>query len=334
MEIKKIDSAFLAAWLKPRPADASKTDFGNILLIAGRHGMCGAAALGAMAALRSGAGLVRVALPQEDFPILQILAPEAICMERGAALAGLDHFQAIGIGPGIGTSEEARDLLAQVLTDYHGPLVLDADALNLVAQDGELRKLVMRYGESAGAATSGLPGTGDGASAQILITPHEGEAARLINGLRGGDGKTAFRKREGETKEERETRRIDTACYLAENLHCTVLLKGKGTLIVSRQEDAENACNLTGDAGAIFRNPTGNPGMATAGAGDVLTGVITALLGQGLEVTAAACCGAYLHGRAGDLAAAEYGERSLIARDLIRKLPAAFRSGTLTGSGD
>ena len=136
------------------------------------------------------------------------------------------------------------------------------------------------------------------------------------------------------TKEELETRRIDTACYLAENLHCTVLLKGKGTLIVSRQEDAENACNLTGDAGAIFRNPTGNPGMATAGAGDVLTGVITALLGQGLDVTAAACCGAYLHGRAGDLAAAEYGERSLIARDLIRKLPAAFRSGTLIGSGD
>ena len=276
--MKEIDGAQVRIWLGRRTRDAHKGTFGRLLVVAGSPGMAGAALLCGRGAVRSGAGLVVFGVDEDLFPVMTTGLPEAICRHRNGLSFDPALYVAICLGPGLGTGEAARRLLASALAEWEGPLVLDADGLNLVAlhgMKGDLRRT----------------------KASLVLTPHPGEASRLL-------GRTDI-----------ASRREDAATDLAEETGGVALLKGAGTLIAAAGDD--------GDV-LLYRNPTGNPGMATAGSGDVLCGVIGALCARGLGPLEAATSGAYLHGLSGDLAAAALGETGLIAGDIADFLPQAF----------
>ena len=283
MREELITAGEVAGLLGKRKKDSDKRDYGSVVLFAGKEGMAGAAILASKAALRTGAGLVHIATPKENFPILQVAVPEAICIERGDALERLNSFDAVGFGPGVGKSDEMKELMAEVLKTSSKPLIIDADGLNLLAENKDLvESLWFRDGGSA------------------VLTPHEREAMRLEMSMSG-------------VMDYLEIDRPTMVKKLAWKYEAVVALKGSGTLITEAGLET------------IFRNPTGNPGMATAGAGDVLTGIILALLGQGIDPINSAKAGAYIHGMAGDLAEEKYGERSLVAGDIIESLPEAFK---------
>jgi NAD(P)H-hydrate epimerase len=273
--------------LRPRATAVSKRDFGRVVVIGGSVGMAGAPALTAMAALRSGAGLVELVVPE---PVVGIAAGFDPCvMTHGLpATAGgtcaasavavlaplLARAGAVAIGPGLGRSAEVRELVLHVWHTLAAPAVFDADALWALT-------------------------TPDAPAGPRLLTPHAGELLRLL----GGD--PAGPKADDRPWLEAEARRYAAA------RGSVVLLKGPGTLVTDGGHDA--------------RNPTGNPGMATAGTGDVLTGVAAALLAQGMPAFAAGRLAAWVHGRAGDAAAADLGQVSMTARDLLDRLHVAFR---------
>jgi ADP-dependent NAD(P)H-hydrate dehydratase len=276
----------LPALARRRP-DAHKGDFGRVLVIAGSRGMSGAAVLTTTAALRGGAGLVRVAVPQDILPIVAASNPCYMTAPlpqdaNGRLAASADELlelaqdsDAVAAGPGLGRSPALVTTLAGFVRRLVAPLVLDADGLNAFADD---TKALGRHG------------------GPLVITPHPGEFARLL--------KT-------DTKAVQDKRTELAAGFAAEH-KLVVVLKGHGTVVT--------------DGRRVFVNPTSNPGMATGGTGDVLTGVIAALLGQGLEPFAAAQLGAYVHGLAGDLACRDLGEVGMIASDLLTYLPRAFQS--------
>ena len=283
-----------ALFRKPRGRDAHKGDFGRVLVIAGSAGMAGAAILCARAALRCGSGLVTVSADKALFPILQGAVPEATCVSRSFSGAlsreALLRYDAVAFGPGIGTDEDARALTAHVLEVCEAPLALDADGLNCVAL---------------------MPGGADvELRGNVILTPHAGEAARLLGG--------------GSSAEDVQAGREAAALALARKYRgAQIVLKGAGTLVAS-------AGDPDGMDEELFPlrvrvNTTGNPGMATGGSGDVLTGVIASLLGQGFPPRTAAAAGVYIHGLAGDLMAAEFGERGLTAGDLPRGVALALR---------
>ncbi|MDR1028186.1 MAG: NAD(P)H-hydrate dehydratase [Clostridiales Family XIII bacterium] len=262
--------------LKKRHRNIHKGDCGRVLIVAGSPGMAGAAALGAMGALRSGAGLVTVSIDETLFPIVQSLVPCATCVTRAAIEEDIERWDAIAIGPGLGTDEGAVKTLESVLGAYAGIAVIDADALNIMAARGlDLRKSAVR----------------------AIFTPHAGEAARLL----------------GTEPRAIESDRADAACALAERFHAIAVLKGSETLVASPD-------------GNTSVNPTGNPGMATGGSGDVLSGVIASFAGQGFGARAAARAGVYIHGLAGDIKADEIGEYGLIATDIADTLPKAIQT--------
>ncbi|MDF1820971.1 MAG: NAD(P)H-hydrate dehydratase [Alcanivoracaceae bacterium] len=261
-------AADVAALLPPRRRDAHKGHFGHVLVIGGDHGYAGAVAMAAQAAIRAGAGLVSVATRAAHAHMVTTRQPEV--MARGVEsvedlLPLLDRATVVVIGPGLGRGHWGQALLRKVLaTDL--ARVIDADGLNLLAEAGV---------KATQAAT--------------VLTPHPGEAARLLN------TDTAAVQRD----------RFASARLLQEKWHATVLLKGAGTLVASAGEHALALVNA------------GNPGMASGGMGDVLSGVIGALLGQGLAPHDAARVGAWLHATAADDAVAEDGERGLVATDLL-----------------
>ncbi len=272
--------------LPPRKPDAHKGDFGTALIVGGSRGMTGAVALAGMAALRGGAGLVRLAVADCCLDVVAGLEPSYTTIPLRADPQGRiaaaawgpimklsESATVVALGPGLGRSPDLNELVPRLYRQIARPMVVDADALNALALKPEA--------------------LGQGGGPRIL-TPHPGEFARLIG-----------RKLERQAAEE-------AAVALARGSHVVVVLKGHHTLITDGRRQA--------------RNTTGNPGMATGGSGDVLTGVITALACQGLAVYEAARLGVYLHGLAGDLAAAELGQVSLIAGDLVRFLPRAFQS--------
>ncbi len=275
--------------IPPRMPDSHKGTYGRVLVLAGSAGMPGAASLAALAALRTGSGLVTVALPASISLAVAATVPEATQIllpneadlslqekDRLVAALGADferRYDAAAIGPGLGTSARARALVEAVLRRFAGPVVADADALNILAASPDL----------AGPAR-----------ADRIFTPHPGELERLTGEKPKGDAE-----------------RLAAAARLAARFGCVAVLKGHRTVIVE------------GDRYAV--NETGNPGMATGGSGDVLTGVIASLLGQGFAAFDAARLGAHLHGSAGDLAAAALGEASVIAGDIIDSLPEAIR---------
>ena len=269
----------------PRPRDAHKGHFGHALILAGSRGKTGAAHLGAVAALRSGAGLVSVATPASCVPIIAGMGAEymTVALEelpdgtasRAAADAviGRGH-DVIATGPGIGTGPDQQAFVLALLDRSTQPLVLDADAVTV-----------------ASASSAALRGTPD---RPVVITPHPGEMARLV----------------GLTASDVQRQRIGVARDFATGHHVYVILKGYRTLVATPE-------------GVVYINPTGNPGMATGGSGDVLTGMVAGWLAQGLGVTAACLLAVYLHGAAGDLAAAELGETAMTAGDIIAHLGAA-----------
>jgi len=251
--------------LAPRPRSAHKGCYGHVLVVGGDVGFAGAACMAATAAARSGAGLVSVATRPEHAVALPVAQPEL--MARGVAAAAdlkplLDRATVVALGPGLGQSDWSQRLLARIL-DTDKPLVADADALNLLAREPVHRD-------------------------NWILTPHPGEAARLL----------------GCTTAEVQADRFAAVRALRTRYGGTAVLKGSGTLI----QGAEAPCGVCDG---------GNPGMASGGMGDILTGVIAGLLAQGLEAGAAAALGVCLHAAAADQAAAGGGERGLLATDLL-----------------
>ena len=282
--IEKIDAQYtfieesdIRPLLKPRDAFAHKGTMGHALLVAGSYGMAGAALLAAKACMRAGAGKVTVHSPRRNIAILQSTIPEAVIhTDREettiAEAVPTDDFQAVAVGPGIGTSEQTAIAMIAQLRRAQCPAVADADALNiLAAKHAWLQQLPKG----------------------IILTPHPKELDRL----------------EGQSTDSYE--RLMKARQLAERLQGYVVLKGHHTAICMPD-------------GHIAFNSTGNAGMATAGSGDVLTGILLGLLARGYERREACLLGVYLHGLAGDLAAQELGQESLMASDLIAYLPKAF----------
>lgn len=271
-----IGAAEMRALWRPRAKFAHKGTFGHALLVAGSYGKMGAAVLAARAALRSGVGLLTVHAPRCGNVVLQTAVPEAMFSADSGGkylkkLPDPSSYRAVGIGCGIGTDPETATALRTLLEQSSQPMVLDADALNLLAQHPEWWPLV----------PSGS-----------ILTPHPKEFERLF-----GQAPNDFARN--------DLQRAKARAY-----QVVILLKGAHTAIA------------TPDGNCYF-NTTGNPGMATGGSGDVLTGIITALLAQGYPPKDAALLGAYLHGLAGDLAAAEQGEHALTAGDLVAYLGAA-----------
>ena len=258
---------------------AHKGTMGHALLIAGSRGMAGAAMLAARACLRSGVGKLTVHTPHSNVLPLQLGVPEAILdIDTDANMfteaVSTDGYQAMGIGPGLGTNETTAVTMIGQLRRAQCPIVIDADAINILA--------------SHKAWIQQIP-------AGSIITPHVGEFERL----------------EGSASDSYD--RLSKAVRLAERQQAFIVLKGHYTAIVTPM-------------GRVMFCPTGNAGMATAGSGDVLTGIITSLLARGYKQADACIVGTYLHGLAGDIAADEVGQESLVASDLIRCLPKAFKT--------
>lgn len=263
--------------LPDRAADAHKGDFGKILLLCGSKGYTGAAYLAAMGALRSGAGLVFLGVPESIYAIEAIKLNEAIVFslpeEDGklsadavpAILERLPKMDAVLIGPGLGQSAGVFEVVKVVVEQAKCPVLLDADGINLIAAHKDIVR---------------------GRTNPTILTPHAGEFGRL-----------------GGNPEERTV----AAEAMAKDLGCILLLKGHHTVIT--------------DGGTTYINTTGNPGMAVGGSGDMLAGIITALLGQGIAPLEAAACGAWLHGAAGDICAAEIGQYGMLPTDMLNVLP-------------
>lgn len=274
-----ITDEYISMMLHLRERFAHKGDFGHALLIAGSAGKIGAAVLAAKGCLRSGAGRLTVHLPARGEVIMQTSLPEAMVqVDRHADIVtewnDINAYDAIGVGPGIGTADDTKVLLETLLRQADGkPLVLDADALNILAENSEL----IRH----------LPeGT--------ILTPHPGEFDRLV-----GESETTYEQ-------------IQKARAMAVEQKICVVLKGAYTAVCT-------------PIGQVSFNTSGNPGMATAGSGDVLTGIILGLLAQGYRPQEASMIGVYLHGIAGNLAAANLSEESLIAGDIVQQLGVAFK---------
>ena len=283
-----LDSTLPLPSLPPRESASHKGDFGLALLVGGSRGLSGAIALAGMATLRSGAGLVRLAVPDVCLDVVAGFDPSYMTTplagdQQGriasAAEKTIDALAAkatcVACGPGMGRSDQLTLLVQHLYESTAKPMVFDADALNAIAS---------------------INGPLTVAPAPRILTPHPGEFRRLI-----GDHHAQL------TQEDLCKR----AVQLAGQWRVVLVLKGHRTLVT--------------DGRRITRNTTGNPGMATGGSGDVLTGVITALVCQGLEAFEAAQLGVYIHGLAGDLGAERGGQVSLTARDLITHLPDAFK---------
>jgi NAD(P)H-hydrate epimerase len=268
--LTRIIEAEIHAALPRRPRAANKGDFGRVLIVGSGSGMPGAARLAGEAALRVGAGLVTVAVAPENVVAIAAGRPELICLgvkEEGVLKEALAQANVIAVGPGLGRTPWARAALHAVLASGK-PLVVDADALNLLAE-----------------------GAGTTAREDWILTPHPGEAARLLE----------------MSAQQVQHDRLAALDALLDRYHGTVILKGAGTLV-----------GASGHTPGLCER--GNPGMATAGTGDVLTGTIAGILAQCADPWASARVGVLVHAMAGD-AAARGGERGVLATDLLRELP-------------
>ena len=273
------DAAFVASLLPPRPVDSHKGNYGRVLLLCGSRGLTGAAALAARAALRTGAGLISLGVPESVYPILAVKLDEVMVFPLPDDEAGrlsvralpeirqrLSACDACLIGSGLGRSDEVTAVVHEVIRSSHVPLVVDADGIN--ALSGHID--VLRE-----------------AACPVILTPHDGELQRL-----GGD---------------LTANRIAAAMSFSRDTDTVLLRKGYRTIVT--------------DGGTLRINTTGNPGMAGGGSGDTLAGVLLALLGYGLAPLDAASAAAWLHGAAGDLAAAEVGQYGMTPSDLITRIP-------------
>ncbi|HEV7379875.1 MAG TPA: NAD(P)H-hydrate dehydratase [Dyadobacter sp.] len=267
------DQAAAEALVMPRKKFSHKGTFGHALIIAGSYGKMGAAVLSGKACLRSGVGLLSMHIPEAGYDIMQIANPEAMVIVDVHAryitnLPDISSYSAIGVGPGLGKGKETVQMLEKLLESAQSPLIIDADALNILSENKHL--------------LAKLP-------AKTILTPHPKEFQRLA-----GNSNNEFE-------------RLELARDFAKKYKVIICLKGANTAVVHPN-------------GNVHFNSTGNPGMATGGTGDVLTGIITALLAQGYDPEHAAIFGVYQHGLAGDKAAEIRGMSALIASDVVDHL--------------
>lgn len=265
-----VTSSFIKPYIKKRKKYDHKGSFGHALLVVGSGGMAGAAVLAARACMRSGVGLLTVQTPECNRLIVQISLPEALVFadaNEGEISQVIDcqKYSAIGLGCGIGKGEKTVEVLRGYLSQSTRPMVLDADALNIISENPDMVDLIPE---------------------NSILTPHPKEFERLF-----GKAKNDFE-------------RLELLRERSKFLKINILLKGAHTIV----SDTEGYC---------YFNSTGNAGMATAGSGDVLTGIITGLLAQGYEPNIAAILGVYLHGMAGDRAADKLGQEVMLAGDII-----------------
>lgn len=278
MIVKNLNHEQVLATLPVRDVSAHKGHFGKLLLLCGSMGYTGAAALAAMGALRTGAGLVYLGVPVCIYPIMAAKLTEPVVlplpdtqgMLSKAALHEISNMlpkmDAVLIGPGLGQSEGTCAIVQYVLENFAKTVILDADGINVI----KAHKDILR-----------------GRTSVTILTPHEGEFSRLGYALTGD--------------------RIVDASKAALDLNSILVLKGHNTVIT--------------DGEICYINPTGNPGMAVGGSGDVLAGVIASLVGQGISPVLAAACGAWLHGAAGDECARNLGQYGMLPSDMLQILP-------------
>lgn len=275
---RSLDHNGVLSLLPNRKIDGHKGDFGKILLLCGSVGYTGAATLSAMGALRAGAGLVYLGVPESIYPIAAVKLTEPIvfplpendgklsaeAMDKLAEMS--DKFDAVLIGPGLGQSEGTFAVSKWILENFKRPVVVDADGINVLCAHKDILR---------------------GRTSPTILTPHAGEFCRIAG--------------------QYPVNKVIDAQNLAKQLKSVIVLKGHNTVIT--------------DGTDTYINPTGNPGMAVGGSGDVLAGIITALLGQGIAPLEAAACGAWLHGAAGDVCAKEIGQYGMIPSDMLNVLP-------------
>lgn len=278
MDFIELQHSDVLRLLPDRDPNGHKGDFGKILLLCGSRGFTGAAALAAMGALRCGAGLVYLGVPESIYAIEAVKLTEPVIFplpEENGILgqlaidqicSRLQNMDAVLMGPGMGWNAGTFSVVTTVLREYNGPIVLDADGINVLTGHIDILR---------------------GRTSPTILTPHEGEFHRL-GGLTQQD-------------------RVASAVDFAKKSNTILLLKGHRTVIT--------------DGETSYRNTTGNPGMAVGGSGDVLAGIITALLGQGISPLEAAACGAWLHGAAGDICAREIGQYGMLPTDMLQVLP-------------
>lgn len=278
MKIHRLNHGDVLELLPNRRLDAHKGDFGKILLLSGSVGYTGAPVLSALGALRTGAGLVFLGVPESIYQIvaMKLIEPIVFPLPQQDGMLSLEalprilekasSMDAVLIGPGLGCSDATEEIVCQVLSVYPGPVVLDADGINLVGKHKDILR---------------------GRTSPTILTPHAGEFQRLAG--------------------QKPENRLDSAVEAAEDLGVILVLKGHETVIT--------------DGISAYLNPTGNPGMAVGGSGDVLAGMIVSLLGQGIPPLEAAACGAWLHGAAGDLCAKELGQYGMLPTDMVQVLP-------------
>lgn len=272
--------------LPERKNNSHKGTFGRVGIIAGSLGMTGAAYLTSLSALRSGSGLVYLYIPKSLNTILEMKTVEVITLpledynkgyfinNSSLDIRELNDYDVLVIGPGIGTEEETRNFVLKILKTYRGKLILDADAINILANNLDILK-----------DRKGI----------TIITPHPGELSRLIK----------------VDLNEIQENRVNHAINTSRELNVITILKGHKTIVTDGEQ--------------VYINETGNPGMATAGSGDVLTGIIAGYIGQGIDLFNSCKVGVYTHGLAGDYAKVKLGEYSLIATDIINNLPEAIK---------
>ncbi len=278
MQVQALAHEDVLSILPDRKPDSHKGDYGRILLLCGSVGYTGAAALAAMGALRSGAGLVFLGVPESIYAIEAVKLTEAIVFplpEEGGKLSRkaipeilerLKNMDAVLIGPGLGQSEDTFLVTKAVLQHAVCPVILDADGINVLA--GHMDILRDRHYPT-------------------ILTPHAGEFGRIYGQITPD--------------------RVSCAAAFARENGCILLLKGHETVITDGTEN--------------YVNHTGNPGMAVGGSGDVLAGIITALVGQGVEPLKASACGAWLHGASGDICEKEIGQYGMLPSDMLEVLP-------------
>ena len=293
-EAELLDLALIGAIYKPRNSFAHKGNFGHALLITGSYGKLGASVLSGRSCLKTGAGLVTILVPGCGYNIIQTTLPEAMVLTdddekvhtalppaeggsgtsaTGGTDAALDKYSVVGVGPGMGQDPRTIAFLWELLRRYRKPMVVDADALNILGAHPEMMDLLPPYS---------------------ILTPHPKEFERLF----------------GPSPD--DYARLDKAREMARKHQCIIVLKGHYTFIAM-------------PGGKSYFNSTGNAGMAKGGSGDALTGILTALLGQSYSPGEAALLGVYLHGLAGDLAAAADSQESMLPTDLTNHLGNAFQ---------
>ena len=278
MKIQELDRQSVLSILPERDPFGHKGSFGKVLLLCGSRGFTGAAYLSAMGALRSGAGLVYLGVPESIYAIEAVKLNEPVVFplpDKEGKLSEeavpeirkrLPAMDAVLVGCGLGISEGTLAVVKAVLENAVCPVVLDADGINVLSGHMDILR---------------------GRQYPTILTPHDGEFRR-VGGSVGDD-------------------RMASAGAFASEFDCVLLLKGHRT------------CITDGQTGYV--NGTGNPGMAVGGSGDVLAGILTGLLGQGIEPLKAAACAAWLHGAAGDLCASELGQYAMLPTDMLSALP-------------